>query len=176
LAADGLAPGTCGRTVDRVRVSLLDLAVALTVGVLLVAGLTRCGGSTPSPPAVLADPVLTPGTLNPDVTQETIATTICVHGWTRTVRPPTSYTSQLKLEQMASYGLTGSPSDYQEDHLISLELGGHPTDPGNLWPEPYPRAAEVDRIENELNDKVCSGALTLAEAQRREADLKHEHG
>ncbi len=161
---------------DRVRVSLLDLAVALTAGALLVAGLTRCGGSAPSLPAVLADPVLTPGTLNPDVTQATLGTTICVHGWTRTVRPPTSYTSQLKLEQMASYGLTGSPSDYQEDHLISLELGGHPTDPANLWPEPYPRAAEVDRIENELNDKVCSGDLTLAAAQRREADLKHEHG
>ena len=31
-------------------------------------------------------------------------------------------------------------SDYQEDHLISLELGGNPTDPRNLWPEPYPRA------------------------------------
>ena len=65
------------------------------------------------------------------------------------------------------YGLRGPPSRYQEDHLISLELGGHPTDPRNLWPEPYPRAAEVDQIENELNDKVCSGKLTLAEAQHR---------
>ena len=77
---------------------------------------------------------------------------------------------------MAAYGLSGSPSDYQEDHLISLELGGHPTDPRNLWPEPYPRAAEVDRIENELNAHVCSGQITLAEAQRRESTLKHEHG
>ena len=45
---------------------------------------------------------------------------------------------------MRAYGETGSPSDYQEDHLVSLELGGHPTDPRNLWPEPYPRASEVD--------------------------------
>jgi hypothetical protein len=125
---------------------------------------------------LLASRVLTPGVLNPNVTQATIGSTICVHGWTRTVRPPTSYTSQLKLEQMAVYGATGSPSDYQEDHLISLELGGHPTDPRNLWPEPYPRAGQVDAIENELNDQVCSGRLTLAEAQRREAALKHEHG
>ncbi len=160
---------------DRVRVSLLDLAVALTVGALLVGALTRCGGGG-APPGVLASPALTPGVLNPDVTQETIDTTICVHGWTRTVRPPTSYTSRLKIEQMAAYGETGAPSDYQEDHLISLELGGHPTDPRNLWPEPYPRAAEVDQVENELNDKVCSGELTLAAAQRREAALKHEHG
>jgi hypothetical protein len=114
--------------------------------------------------------------LNPDVTQATIGHTICVHGWTRTIRPPSSYTSQIKVEQMAAYGLTGSPSEYQEDHLVSLELGGHPTDPRNLWPEPYPRATEVDQVENDLNDKVCSGKLSLAEAQRTEADLKHEQG
>jgi len=126
--------------------------------------------------AVLADPVRTPGVLNPDVTDETIASTICRHGWTRTIRPPTDYTNALKLKQMREYALSGSPSDYQEDHLISLELGGHPTDPRNLWPEPYPRAAKVDRVENDLNAQVCSGSLTLAEAQDKESALKHEQG
>ena len=125
---------------------------------------------------VVADPVRTPGVLNPDVTPATLATTICAHGWTRTVRPPTDYTNALKRRQMRAYGETGSPSDYQEDHLISLELGGHPTDPRNLWPEPYPRAAQVDVIENELNGKVCSGELTLAEAQSEESGIKHAHG
>ena len=129
-----------------------------------------------SVPAVVADPVRTPGVLNPDVTQATIATTICVQGWTRTVRPPTEYTNALKLRQMRAYGETGSPSAYQEDHLISLELGGHPTDPRNLWPEPYPRAAQVDTIENELNAQVCSGSLTLAQAQEQESALKHSQG
>ena len=99
-----------------------------------------------------------------------------MRGWTAIVRPPTEYTNGLKAEQMPLYGETGSPSDYQEDHLISLELGGNPTDPANLWPEPYPRAADVDKIENELNDKVCSGQLTLAEAQRQESVLKHDRG
>ena len=126
--------------------------------------------------AVLADPVRTPGVLNPDVTQATIRTTICVQGWTRTVRPPTDYTNALKLRQIHAYGETGSPSDYQEDHLISLELGGNPTDVRNLWPEPYPRAAQVDVIENELNAQVCSGSLTLEEAQNKESALKHSHG
>jgi hypothetical protein len=119
---------------------------------------------------------LTPGVLNPDVRQETIDETICVRGWTRTVRPPSDYTSKLKIEQIRVYGLDGGPGDYQEDHLISLELGGHPTDPRNLWPEPHPRAEEVDKVENELNRKVCSGELTLAEAQRRESSLKHRQG
>jgi hypothetical protein len=132
--------------------------------------------SAPSLPVLVASPTLTPGVVNPEVRQETIGETICRAGWTRTIRPPTSYTTALKLRQMQEYGVGGSPSDYQEDHLISLELGGHPTDPRNLWPEPRPHAEEVDRIENELNGKVCSGELTLAEAQRRESELKHRSG
>ena len=150
---------------------LVATAVVFAV-VALALVLTR----RPDLPAVVADPVRTPGVLNPDVTQATIATTICVRGWTRTVRPPTEYTNALKLRQMRVYGETGSPSGYQEDHLISLELGGHPTDPRNLWPEPYPRAAQVDLIENELNAQVCSGSLTLADAQGKESALKHSHG
>jgi hypothetical protein len=127
-------------------------------------------------PAVVADPIRTPGVLNPDVTQATIGTTICVQGWTRTVRPPTEYTNALKLRQMRAYDETDPPSAFQEDHLISLELGGHPTDPRNLWPEPYPRAAHVDTIENELNAQVCAGSLTLSEAQEKESALKHSQG
>jgi hypothetical protein len=125
---------------------------------------------------LLADPVRTPGVINPAVTQANIGTTICAEGWTRTIRPATSYTSDLKGRQMREYGVGGSPADYQEDHLISLELGGHPTDPRNLWPEPIERARAVDEIENELNAKVCSGELSLTEAQRKESELKHTHG
>jgi hypothetical protein len=114
--------------------------------------------------------------LNPDVTQATIGATICVHGWTKTIRPPTDYTNALKVRQMREYGVGGSPSAYQEDHLISLELGGHPTDPRNLWPEPYPRASAVDGIENDLNHRVCSGDLSLERAQLQESALKHSDG
>jgi hypothetical protein len=151
---------------------LLAAALALASVSFALLLTERRGGVQP----VLADPVRTPGVLNPDVTQATIATTICVQGWTRTVRPPTEYTNALKVRQMRAYRESGSPSDYQEDHLISLELGGNPTDPGNLWPEPYPRASQVDGIENELNRQVCDGSLTLAEAQQRESELKHSRG
>jgi len=120
--------------------------------------------------------VLTPGAANPDVTQETIAETICKQGWTKTIRPPTSYTNELKVEQMRSYRRAGTTSDYQEDHLISLELGGHPTDPRNLWPEPIERATAVDSIEDGLNHLICSGQITLREGQRRETELKHTAG
>jgi len=151
-----------------------DLVLAaLLVAVVVVAFAYPHGHGTH---AVVADPLRTPGVLNPDVTQANIRSTVCRHGWTTTIRPPVSYTNALKAKQMRLYGETGSLSDYQEDHLISLELGGNPTDPRNLWPEPYPRAAAVDQIENELNGEVCSGQLTLAQAQQREDDLKHRDG
>ncbi|HEX7550641.1 MAG TPA: hypothetical protein VF579_08715 [Candidatus Methylomirabilis sp.] len=119
----------------------------------------------------LPDPVCTPGVTNPEVTQENIFQTICVAGWTRTIRPPTSYTNALKLRQMAEYGIQDlPPSAVEEDHLIPLAVGGHPTDPRNLWPEPWdgPDGAHAkDRIENALHRLMCSGQMTLEEAQRR---------
>jgi hypothetical protein len=145
-------------------VALLLLALALRLEQHGATGIVR------------ADPVRTPGVLNPDVTQATIAATICRRGWTRTIRPPVEYTNALKEKQMRAYGEPGRISAYQEDHLISLELGGDPTDPRNLWPEPYPRAAAVDRIENQLNAEVCNGSLSLRDAQEQESALKHSQG
>jgi hypothetical protein len=126
------------------------------------------------------DPVLTPGALNPAVTQATIGSTICVSGWTATIRPPSSYTGALKIEQIVQYGYTDtSTSDYEEDHLISLELGGAPTDLRNLWPEPYtaslsdgrPTGAHTkDGLETKLKNEVCSGAILLVTAQAEIGD------
>lgn len=103
------------------------------------------------------------------VTQSNIKTTICVSGYTATVRPPTSYTDTLKLVQMKQYGFSGDPSDYEEDHLVALELGGAPTDPRNLWPEPRKsikgQAEDKDQVENSLHRAVCAGTMTLGDAQ-----------
>ncbi len=118
----------------------------------------------------LPDPICTPGATNPDVTQDTIQQTICVAGYTATIRPPASYTDRLKVEQMQKYNLLGKPSDYEEDHFIPLEVGGAPRDERNLWPQPWAgahNAREKDAIENELHKSVCSGQITLAEAQKQ---------
>jgi hypothetical protein len=151
------------------------LLVALLVAVLLIAAWPLLARHS-SGPVVRASWQLTPGVLNPNVTQANIGSTICVRGWTKTVRPPTAYTTELKRKQIPEYGLRGSLADFQEDHLISLELGGDPTDSRNLWPEPIRRATQVDKIENELNRKVCEGSLSLEEAQRHESQLKHDAG
>jgi len=122
--------------------------------------------------AVLPNHARTPGATSPSVTQATIGRTICVTGWTATVRPPSSVTTALKRAQLASgYTYKGdlSTSAYEEDHLISLELGGAPSAEANLWPEPYnsPEGARVkDVIENKLHSLVCTGSISLATAQR----------
>jgi hypothetical protein len=121
---------------------------------------------------VMPNPSVTPGVTNPNVTQSNIQSTICVSGFTATIRPPSSYTTSLKVRQLASgYAVNGDyeTSHYEEDHLISLELGGHPTDPRNLWPEPYADkygARIKDRLENKLHDLVCSMAISLRTAQK----------
>jgi hypothetical protein len=152
------------------------LAACLLVLVAVAAVLFLRHSSGRGRPVLLASWTLTPGVVSPDVTPANVGRTICVPGWSRSIRPPSDYTSRLKLEQMRARGLGGRAGDYQEDHLISLELGGHPTDPRNLWPEPYPRASAVDRVENELHARVCDGSLDLREAQRRESLLKHTKG
>jgi Protein of unknown function (DUF3761) len=122
--------------------------------------------------AVLPNFARTPGAINPTVTQATIGRTICVTGWTSTVRPSSSVTTGLKVAQLASgYTYKGDTAtgDYEEDHLISLELGGAPSAEANLWPEPYnaPEGARVkDQVENKLHSLICGGTITLATAQR----------
>ena len=115
---------------------------------------------------VMPDPHCTPGALNPAVTQASINQTICVPGYTKTIRPPESITEPEKLASMAAYGYGGqSPSGFEYDHLVSLELGGAANDPRNLWPETGASPNPKDSVENTLHDLVCSGQMSLTQAQ-----------
>lgn len=118
----------------------------------------------------LPDASCTPGATDPRVTQENVSETICVPGYSTSVRPPTRVTGPIKERSMADYGLSGDdPADYELDHLVSLQLGGAPADPENLWPEAYPGdygARVKDRLENVLHRRVCAGTLPLAEARQ----------
>ena len=119
----------------------------------------------------LPDPACTPGAVDPRVGQANVAATICVRGYTRTVRPPVGVTNAIKRRAIAAYGnYAGSDlRNYELDHLISLELGGAPADEANLWPEAHggPRGSEAkDAVENFLHQQICAGKMTLADAQR----------
>jgi hypothetical protein len=127
-----------------------------------------------TPDWFLQDSKLTPGILNASVTQANIKTTVCKSGWTATIRPTVTYTNKLKLAQLkGTYAsLTKvwgtDPSAYEEDHLISLQLGGDPSSEKNLWPQPYAgiNARKKDVAETALKRLVCAGTLKLADAQK----------
>jgi len=122
----------------------------------------------------LEDRSCTPGAIDPRVTQGDIHSTICVSGYTDTVRPPVSYTAPLESELIHSYDLSLGPSQTELDHLVSLELGGAPADVRNLWPEPYAGrrgSYNKDEFENRLHAEVCAGAITLAKAQAEIVDF-----
>jgi hypothetical protein len=117
----------------------------------------------------LPDPSLTPGAINLEVTQANIQQTVCVKGYTKTIRPPAHFTNKLKKRQMREYGYADrNPKHYEEDHLIALSIGGAPDDPRNLWPEPRNsewNAKKKDQLESVLYRMVCRQDITLAEAQ-----------
>lgn len=109
-----------------------------------------------------------PGALNPGVTQANIKQTVCVPGWTKTVRPPVSVTGKIKRALLAKES-DKNAANYELDHLISLQLGGAPADIANLWLEPYAGpcgARHKDVIETALKREVCAGRLTLEQAQQ----------
>jgi hypothetical protein len=145
----------------------------ITVTVLSMAALMG-SASAATPDWVLPNSKVTPGALNPNVTQANIKDNVCKANWTSTVRPPVSYTNKLKATQMATtykseMAIFGMPAaNYEEDHLISLQLGGSPTDPKNLWPQPYAgnNARKKDVIETKLKNLICTGKITLSDAQK----------
>jgi hypothetical protein len=123
----------------------------------------------------LEDPACTPGAISPAVTQANLKSTICRKGgYTSGVRPSAYVTGKEKKLNAASYGYTGRMGDVEYDHLISLQLGGDPNDPRNLWVEPadpgHKKGAGVnnkkDPVETKLHTAVCKGQVTLSAAQQ----------
>lgn len=107
---------------------------------------------------------------NPDVTQDTIFNTICVPGYTKEVRPATSYTNGVKKLLLQRHHIDVSLiHEYELDHIIPLAVGGHPRSLSNLqlqlW-EGETGAKAKDKLEMRLHNAVCRGKIPLLEAQR----------
>jgi hypothetical protein len=157
---------------------------ARAISVLVAIAAAACGSSPPltrDAPAALEAPTSTaphghrspftepPGAFNPQVDQASIGTTICVAGWTATVRPPTSYTQPLKRTMLSRAGVEpGDAMKYELDHFVPLALGGHPRSEDNLWLQSWdgPWSARVkDRLERHLQVMVCAGQISLDTAR-----------
>lgn len=106
---------------------------------------------------------------NPAVTQANIQSTICIHGYTATIRPTKYYTGKVKRQMLRAQGIPLSKvGRYELDHIIPLEVGGHPSDPRNLQLQLWvgPRNAHMkDRLEGQYHRAVCTGKSMLLAAQ-----------
>jgi hypothetical protein len=170
------------------KARILIASLAAGIGIL-VAHVPPAQPRRIGPAEIYPDPVRTPGAANPQVTQRNIGDTICSRHWsTKLIRPPAQYTGRLKRRQLREYGDTvrqaraqlvnpstgkvdttrcvarsDNPACYEEDHLIPIEDGGDPTDPRNLWPEPYNTrvggtimgARQKDVVEAFVHDEIC---------------------
>jgi hypothetical protein len=113
----------------------------------------------------LPDALCTPGAVDPAVTPDNIAATICRPGYTDQVRPSSSVTARWERRSAVSYAAPhGTTGEY--DHLVPLQLGGA-NSTSNLWPEPGDIPNPKDTVEGRLKRAVCAGLLPLHEAQRR---------
>jgi hypothetical protein len=134
----------------------------VVVGLLSLAA-CACGHSDAA--AITRAPVT--GAIDPAVTQANVHTTVCRLGYTKTVRPPKEWTQDVKHRLLVEQKLFGSIKDYELDQLVPLELGGAPRDPANLWLQRWDEARKKDEQEAALRKAVCSGHLTLEQAQER---------
>jgi len=102
----------------------------------------------------------TPGDVFPGIT----AAQVCTPGYASSVR---DVSAADRTAVLIRYQITTDPSAFEIDHFVPLELGGSNA-LSNLWPQPYgsvPGAHEKDLVENYLHGQVCSGAMTLSQAQ-----------
>jgi hypothetical protein len=142
----------------------------VVAGAVLVGSLVWSSAAFSAAPD-LPDGSRTPGVTDPAVTQGNIQN-ICVAGYTSTLRPNTSVTNAIKKRQLGEWKYkVRAMSHYEEDHLISLQLGGAPDDERNLWPQHYSGvwgARIKDTLEGELNRRICSDASDIDHISLRE--------
>jgi hypothetical protein len=168
LASIGLTMGIAGCTIVVPNDTSINTAATVSSGQSKTPGAAsthKWGARTKTSSCKasngLQDAACTPGDILPDATKDMI----CVPGYSKSVR---NVPASVKDDAYASYSIASrAAGEYEVDHLVSLELGGS-NDISNLWPElasPKPGFHEKDKVENWLHDHVCSGAMSLQDAQ-----------
>jgi hypothetical protein len=136
------------------RVAYVTCMFILTVAVLILWQSSRTSlASSPNPK-------LTPGVALP-LTEAAVCSTV-------PAKRSHEQLGAIGKQVFNEYGIRDpKQGHYELDYLIDPELGGS-DDARNLWPQPYSAAwnAHVkDALEAHLRELVCTGNLTLVEAQ-----------
>lgn len=104
--------------------------------------------------------------LNPSVTQENIQQTICIKGYTKSVRPTSSFTNIIKAQMLREQGIEAEDiSLFELDHKIPLAIGGNPSNLENFQLQLWEEAKKKDAIERRLHKLVCKGDVLLKDAR-----------
>lgn len=142
----------------------------LLASLAAVCVLAGCASAPPPIATRQATPSVPAEVLNPDVTQASILQTVCVAGYTASVRPSMSFTNGVKQKLLRERGLPlSAAADYELDHVVPLALGGHPRALANLQLQAWEgeRGAKAkDVIERLYQTRVCAGQMGLEEARR----------
>lgn len=108
----------------------------------------------------------TPGAITLRINQNNIQNTICQTNYLKSSARPSTKKVQAAF---AEYKIK-KRQNYRLDHLIPLHLGGS-NDIANLWPQPKANkrqpagVQQKNKMESRLLSSVCSGKITLAQAQ-----------
>jgi hypothetical protein len=141
--------------------AVAGFAATLAVGLYVASALWTGGENVKAARLMIPDPGLTPGATILISREE-----VCRATNTKNKPVP----SATQREVFREYGIRSvRPQTYEVDYLITPALGGA-DDIHNLWPESYNaivwNARVKDQLEDYLRDRVCSGTLDLATAQR----------
>lgn len=172
--------------------AVLLVAVTGTLAALPIA-LRGCGGDGSMMPVhaaevpsatyrtgggmALPDPVVTPGAVDPEIEADPSGASLVVNGVEKNICAPHFSAKAIRktirnfprLKRVAceQYGVAACNGSVEGDHLISIEIGGCPDCQQNVWPEPMSEARIKDhQVEDVLPKLVCSGRLSLTEAQK----------
>jgi hypothetical protein len=139
--------------------------LALVALIALTISPSSADAAAKKPTIPLPDHSMTPGAVDRTLTKEKLCDPAFHTATARNV------TLSEKLAVCHAYGLLHDcpGPGYELDHLVSIELGGA-NDPGNLWPQPVDAPGVIgfhtkDVVENRTHKAMCSGKLTLRQAQ-----------
>ena len=153
---------------------------------LLALACVRAFGAAPAPAVVsygahsgeaLPNAKVTPGAADPAAVADPsgrhhpvggIERNVCANDFrTGPIRATIHNFAGLKKKACAEYGVAKCDGSVEGDHLISIELGGCPDCLTNIWPQPMSEARVKDhQVEDVLPKLVCSGKMSLKDAQR----------
>lgn len=156
LIAIALFATACGAPVTTRLAPPASTAVPLSTPAPTPSVAAPSASLRPDAPGELPDPRLTPGEA-----QTRDLGLICASP----IKVPRNVPYSVKVQVLKAYGVQLTAGlGYEFDHLIPLELGGANTF-ANLWPEFGPIPNPKDKVENRLHALVCTGKVTIEQAQ-----------